>query len=61
MQMVPLDKLPMYYNQIFMYELVMGGNEIARLNALDLATKYFDARICEYVFPAQIHRPPFPG
>ena len=48
MKMIPLDKTPQYYNQTFMYELVLGGNEIARLNALDLASKYTDARICEY-------------
>jgi len=46
--MLPLDKMPAYYNQTFIYELVMSGNEIARLNALDLATKYIDARICVF-------------
>ena len=46
--MIPLDRMPAYYNQTFMYQLVAAGNEIARLNALDLAAKYIDARICQY-------------
>jgi len=30
--MIPLDLVPMYFNQTFMYELVEAGNEIAKLN-----------------------------